>query len=220
MRAFAELYQTHVGAVRRAVAQTLHDSEAVADAVQDTFVRALERLTTLNNADRFRPWLLSIARHIGVDHARRQSRLDQIDDAEEMAVDGLGPGEDAELRELARLLRSCALELSPRDRTVLALVAELGFTPTDVARSLGLSPSGAKVIVHRARRRLRNALVLRLLLEDPGRACPEFLQPSAGSPSADTARHVRTCLRCIGAASDEVQGFDARLLAADPAATR
>src|SRR4051794_26114267 len=58
--AFTELYRAHARAVHTAVRDNVHDADAAADVVQEAFTRALARLDTLREPDRFRPWLLSI----------------------------------------------------------------------------------------------------------------------------------------------------------------
>src|SRR4051794_30351186 len=80
--AFSALYRTHVGAVRAAVRDNVHDAEGIADVVQDTFVRALERLPSLRDPERFRPWLLSIARNTAIDARRVRTRSKTDDGAE------------------------------------------------------------------------------------------------------------------------------------------
>src|SRR5271167_3900978 len=66
-RAFADLYREHVESVRRVAYHLVGDADATADAVQDTFTRALQHLDDLREPDRFRPWLLAIARHAATD---------------------------------------------------------------------------------------------------------------------------------------------------------
>ena len=61
MSAFSALYRSHVGVVTQAIRDNVHDPETVADVTQEVFARALERLGTLRDTDRFRPWLMSIA---------------------------------------------------------------------------------------------------------------------------------------------------------------
>ena len=43
-------------------------------------------------------------------------------------------------------------------RPAVVLVAELGFSPAALGAALGISPGSAKVVIHRARRRLADAL--------------------------------------------------------------
>jgi RNA polymerase sigma-70 factor (ECF subfamily) len=160
--AFAELYRTHAGAVAVAVRDNVRGPDSVADVVQEAFVRALERLDTLREPDRFRPWVLAIARNAAVDERRHTRRVStDLDDAVgELASADVGPEDLAELRDVVQTVRGCVAGLSRRDATAVALVSELGFTPAEVGAALGISPGAAKVVVHRARRRLQAALEL------------------------------------------------------------
>jgi RNA polymerase sigma factor (sigma-70 family) len=204
--AFASLYDAHVGAVRRAISDRVRDPDALADAAQDTFVRALQNLDSLRAPESFRPWLLAIARHVAVDHHRSGARVKPLDDEAAAALpapDG-GPDVTAELAELAHLVQGCMATLSPRDATAVALVTHLGLAPSEVAAALGVSLNSAKVIVHRARRRLRNALALELIVRRPVLACDALLALLDTDPLVGATRHVATCDTCLGAARGEV----------------
>jgi len=166
--AFASLYRANVGVVRRVVRDGIADPETAADIVQDVFVKALERLATLREPESFRSWLLSITRHTVVDRHRSAGRspttsLDAVRTAEP-ADAGPSAEELAELSELAALVAGCVAGLSPRDATAVAMVTHLGMGPAEVAGALGVSRGTAKVIVHRARSRLRHALALELMV--------------------------------------------------------
>ena len=63
--AFEVLYKRHLAGVRAAVRDQIRDAHDAAEVVQETFARALGALAGLQSAERFRPWLLSIARHTG-----------------------------------------------------------------------------------------------------------------------------------------------------------
>ena len=94
------------------------------------FVRALERLASLQDPGRFRPWLLAIARNLATDTLRARGRL-RLVDTDRNAADGAhgahnaafadfadgapGPDEAAELAELAMLVRGAVAGLSSRD---------------------------------------------------------------------------------------------------------
>jgi RNA polymerase sigma factor (sigma-70 family) len=159
--AFADLYRAHAPAVAVAVRANIRDSEAVADVVQEAFLRALEQLDSLREADRFRPWVLAIARNAAVDERRHHQRVvADLDAAGELTSSEVGPEDLAELRDAVRAVRGCVAGLSRRDATAVALVSELGFGPAEVGAALGISPGAAKVVVHRARRRLQAALEL------------------------------------------------------------
>ena len=208
-RAFVDLYREHVDAVRRVAYHVVGDADATADAVQDTFARALQHLDELREPDRFRPWLLAIARHAATDQLRARRRLTALDETHDalLAASGPGPESVAEIRELAEQVQGCVAGLSRRDAAAVTMVTQLGFAPAQVAASLGVTPGAAKVIVHRARRRLRNALALQLMVEQPGLACEEFQKLLADDPLA-AARHIASCVTCLERASAEVIPFE------------
>jgi RNA polymerase sigma factor (sigma-70 family) len=206
--AFSQLYRAHAGAVRAVAASQVHDREAIADIVQDTFFRALRNLTSLQDPARFRPWLLSIARNLATDQLRARGRVIIVDDSatSEVADPRPGPGYVAELSELAEQVKGCVAGLSTRDATAIVMVAQLGFTPEQVAGALGLTAGATKVLLHRARRRMRHALVLQVMVRQPDLACPELTRLVEEDPLA-ASRHVETCDTCISRAATEVMTF-------------
>jgi RNA polymerase sigma factor (sigma-70 family) len=158
-RAFELLHERYCDAVSRVVRSETRRSADVADLVQETFTSAWSRLGGLRDPERFRPWLFQIARRVVIDHARAMARrpvLDGDDDLTLMRTSTGDPGPDelAELAELASDVRVALDGLSRRDAVVVSLVAQFGFGPTEVAEALGITPNNAKVVVHRARRRL------------------------------------------------------------------
>jgi RNA polymerase sigma factor (sigma-70 family) len=205
--AFGALYRKYVMLVRRVVSSNLHDADAVADVVQDTFARALENLSSLRDPARFRPWLLAIARHVAVDRRRALAREGIFDDDWAAGVPSTtsGPEELAEVRELSRLVQVAMSELSARDAAAVAMVTYLGFAPSDLAPALGVSISAAKVIVHRARRRLRNALALQVMVRHGDLACGQFRRLARSRSLVAAARHIGQCRECVAAAALQIQ---------------
>jgi RNA polymerase sigma factor (sigma-70 family) len=205
--AFASLYRANVGAVSRVVRAGIANGEAAADTVQDVFVKALERLGSLREPDRFRPWLLAIARHAVVDRHRSAGRAPTTSLDEEWAEEPVeaGPSSEelAELSELADLVAGCVAALSLRDATAVSMVTHLGLGPAEVAVALGVSRDTAKVIIHRARRHLRDALALELMVRRIGPGCPQFDAIDREDIVA-AARHVRSCTACTGLVESEV----------------
>jgi RNA polymerase sigma factor (sigma-70 family) len=159
--AFGRLYTQLTPAVRRVVADNVHQSHDVDDVVQEVFTRAFSRLAGLREPDRFKPWLFSIARRAAIDHRRvrvaGRSVLD-ADPAGDLPHRDPSPDDALLVREELRALQFAAEQLSTRDATALAMVGHLGFSPSEIADALGTSVGAAKVIVHRARQRLREAI--------------------------------------------------------------
>lgn len=159
--AFSHLYREYSPAVRRVVLDNVHTSHDADDVVQDVFTKAYTRLPSLREVDRFLPWLYSIARRSAIDHRRVRVAGRQIPDADpagSLPAADLGPDDTLLLREELRALAFATAQLSPRDATALAMVGHLGFSPGEIADAFGTSDVAARVMVHRARQRLRAAL--------------------------------------------------------------
>lgn len=206
MGAFDSLYRAHVRTVVVVIRDRVYDPESVADIVQEVFARALERLGELRDHDRFGPWLTSIARHAAADHRRSRCRspMSLLGHDTESPAPGPGPDVLAELNELADLVRTCVAGLSPRDATALTLVTQLGLAAADIAACLGVSVGTANVILHRARRRLGQALVLEVLVRRRAGGCEEFDLLFEIDDLVTVGRHVRSCARCGALGESEI----------------
>jgi RNA polymerase sigma-70 factor (ECF subfamily) len=146
---FTQFREQLRGFVRRRVA-----SDADADDVtQDVLTRLVQHGPPTSGS--VHAWLYTVARNVIIDRSR--TRRDPVNlDVTELPEPS--PATDGAERELARCLRPMMASLSADDRAVLERVDLDGESQTDLARELGLSMSGAKSRVQRARQRLRAAL--------------------------------------------------------------
>jgi DNA-directed RNA polymerase specialized sigma24 family protein len=153
-------------------------------------------LPRLENADRFRPLLLVIARHTAVDARRGNARLrpEPLDAVDDLAAAEPGLQELAEMADLVGVVREAVTGLSRRDATAIAPVA-LGFGVADVAAALGIERGAAKVAVHRARQRLKVRLLMNVVARREAGGCAE-LDMLAATDLVAIARHMRTCDTC------------------------
>jgi RNA polymerase sigma factor (sigma-70 family) len=159
--AFSELYRRHAPGVARAIAGHVGDRERQRDLLQETFTRAFTKIVSLREPERFRQWVLQIARNAATDDLRSRARTPvEVLDEERVA----GVTDDPELvvhmRWMAMTIEAGLASLSPRDAAALSMTVHLGFGPAEVAAALGISHGNAKVVVHRARQRLREAMQL------------------------------------------------------------
>lgn len=198
--AFTSLYRRYAQLVRTILRDFTDDPEELADLVQEVFARAYASLPSLREPDRFRPWLQAIARHVGRDsrRARHRERPAEMPEDALQASDEPDPGDVAAYVELAELVGDVIVELRPRDAVAMTLV-RLGFGPREMASSLGISYGAAKVTLHRARTRLRTAVLLRLLLRDGRLGCEMFAALREGSERGALTRHVARCSTCARA---------------------
>ncbi len=160
--AFAEFVGRYEHRVRTVLLRLLDDDRDVEEATQDCFVQAWR------NLDRFRgdatvfTWLYRIAVNEAL-MRRRRKRLPttDIDEALERipAERAEEPHGAAESGELEQFLADRIRELEPEYRAPLVLRDVIGLSNQEVADVLELSLPAAKSRIHRARMRIREALV-------------------------------------------------------------
>ncbi len=161
--AFSQLYRRHVGAVRLAVGDKVRDPEIRADLVQEAFLRAFSSIDRLQDPRKFRAWVLQIGRNLGFDHLRKHKTIiESLGDSLDTEIEATDPdpGELYECAEAASRLRNGMARLSSRDATVMSMSVQFGFGPAEIADALGITPNNAKVVLFRARKRLRLAVDL------------------------------------------------------------
>ena len=147
--AFAALYDRYVRMVHGIVLTRVHRSH-VDDLVQDVFVHALSRLTSLREPAAFGGWLATIARNRATDHLRQYGRNEVS-----LEEDAAGPGGDrAEALAALAVLRT----LPDAYRETLALRLIEGMTGPEIAERTGLTPASVRVNLHRGMKLLRARL--------------------------------------------------------------
>jgi RNA polymerase sigma-70 factor (ECF subfamily) len=173
-RAFVMLVERHNGAMLR-LALSFVPSRAVAEeVVQDTWLAALRGLTAFAGRSSLKTWLFSIlvnrARTTGVREARSIPIADAgpVVDASRFGPDGAWAEppehwiEQAENRidavKLAELLRVLLDTLPARQREVVLLRDVEELSSADVCQVLAISEANQRVLLHRGRAKLRQAL--------------------------------------------------------------
>lgn len=141
--------------LRAFVARRVGNEADAEDIVQDVFLRIYARIDTLSDERKLTSWVYQIARNAIVDHYRARRPLDALSDL--VAVPEVPP-EDV-TKELLPGLGAMLERLSAEDREALFLTEAMGLTQQEMADRLGLSLSGAKSRVQRARKKLRVAFV-------------------------------------------------------------
>ena len=121
----------------------------VDDLVQDVFLTAFQRMSTLRAPGAFGPWLAAIARNRAVDYHRRPPTEPITDDF---------PGPDARPQIEARAALSVIQSLPAAYRETLVLRLVEGMTGQEIADRTGLTPASVRVNLHRGMKRLREAL--------------------------------------------------------------
>ena len=126
----------------------VHDAE---DVMQDVFLAAVEKLHTLRDRSRLRPWLLQIARRRCIDLYRRRVSTHSLQD--DIPVDE--SAEDARVKCLHMALSRLPAEY----RQTICLYYLDGRKCASVAESLGISKAAVRQRLARARLMLHDLLV-------------------------------------------------------------
>lgn len=141
------------------------DAAAADDILQDVFVRIHTRINTLREHDKIQAWIYQIARNAIADYYRaRHADLAVPSPFEEPArfTEAVIPSEaqqDDLAQELAPSVRAMIDALPADYREALILTDVQGMSQVELAQHLGISLSGAKSRVQRARAKVKQMLL-------------------------------------------------------------
>ena len=150
---FSALYRAYARDVYRFVVFLGGDVSAADDIVSETFVRAWHARSRLD-LPTVKAYLFAIARNLYLQQRRRASRLDPLEDR--LADPGPDPHEHLRARRDLDAVVAALQRLPEIDRAAVLMRTE-GMPYEEIAKTLGISVSSAKVKVHRARLKLAEA---------------------------------------------------------------
>jgi RNA polymerase sigma-70 factor (ECF subfamily) len=180
--AFAALVARHAGAILRLAQTIVRDRSVAEEVVQDTWVAALDGLAAFEGRSSVRTWLLHIAVNKAKTRAVREGRsvpfsaLAGEGDGDEPAVDPdrfdagghwASPprrwAEDNPERLAQEVQTRAAIEqaiaaLPDAQRAVITLRDIEGLEADEICNVLGVTVSNQRVLLHRARAKVRQAL--------------------------------------------------------------
>lgn len=182
--AFTTLVDRHHAAMRRLARSFVATDAAADEVVQDTWLVVLDGIAKFEERSSFKTWLFRIlvnrARTKGAREARAVPASSiashDHDDDDHPAVDpgrfdarGMWsvppapwhadtPEQRLLRRELVEALDQAIRELPERQRTIVVLRDVLGWTSEEVCNVLELEETNQRVLLHRARSRLRQTL--------------------------------------------------------------
>ena len=139
--AFAAIYDRYADRLHDFCWGLLRDRDEAADATQDAFVVAAERLGQLRDPERLRPWLYAVARSQALRRVRARSRVAPEEEMTQLPDPASGPEQAAERSDLRELVWSAAAGLSERDRALLDLHLSTASRAPSSARPWASSPA-------------------------------------------------------------------------------
>lgn len=167
------------GSRLRGYLATLVGSADAGDLAQETFVRA-QRGREMCEASSLAGWVRSIARNVAIDHLRRSASAVAPGSGDIAASAGAtcatsdpDPERTAIRREMSDCIGDFVRRLPERDAEIIMLSEMRGLPLQEIATTLGITLGAAKIRLHRARARLRQAMEhgCELSHDEDGLAC-------------------------------------------------
>lgn len=153
--AFGRLYDRYARMVHGLLLAKVPLAE-VDDLVQDVFMMALRRLSTLRDIGSFGAWLAAIARNRANDYHRRSSPEEQVseDTPDESIESGNTSGDHEGPAAILDTVKT--LPAAYRETLILRLVE--GMTGPEIAARTGMTHGSVRVNLHRGMQQLRAKL--------------------------------------------------------------
>jgi RNA polymerase sigma-70 factor, ECF subfamily len=167
----------------------------VEDILQEVFVRIYRHLEAVQQRESLGAWVFQITRNAIADHYRRVSRMKA--EGLEKGFEPAAPPETVgvrPLREISKCVEPMVAALADHYREALVLADLQGMTQQEAAEQIGLSLSGMKSRVQRARQQLKRMLIecCRVELDRRGGIVDYSLRDPSKSPCAQPSRKPDT----------------------------
>lgn len=160
---FEKAYVSYRGMIYGHVLKMVRSEPDAEDLTVTAFEKAMRAWDRRPPEDELRPWLFRIATNACLDELRRRQRMKwrpwdlfaSVFHPSQISPDN--PEQDALRGERADLVHDALAKLAPRDRAALVMRECYGLSNEEVGKALNLSRDGAKMMLFRARDRLRAA---------------------------------------------------------------
>ncbi len=166
LRAYAALVKRYEERMYTTAYRILHQRQDAEDCLQETFLRAWDRMKDLKDPRAFRCWLYRVVTHLALDVLRKRERQSQALESYRAEVIRIGPTENLDTpREVLRKAREAerierAIEdLAPKQKIVFVLRHFQGLSLHEVADILECPIGTVKATLHAALGKLQKNLL-------------------------------------------------------------
>lgn len=160
--AFAALVRAHQDEVYTLARRLVGDPHLASDVAQEALIRAWRALPKFRGDAKLSTWLYRITVNTSWTHKKRAGRhqASPIEEYSEVAapLDSAHPEIAGEIQELRGQLRHALDRLPDAQREVVVLKDIYGWSHAEIADSMEITVTAAKVRLHRARARLARDL--------------------------------------------------------------
>ena len=171
--AFRELFDAHHGMLVRLASSYVKSPSVAEEVAQDTWTAVIDALPAFEGRSSLKTWIARIAINRAKTRAQRDGRQVPLDDEEPPTTDdrfgSIGhfkrrptnfesPESLLSNRQVREAIDRCLEGLPEQQRAIVTLRDLEGWSSEEVCNVLGLSESNQRVLLHRGRGRLREAL--------------------------------------------------------------
>ncbi|SFB89493.1 RNA polymerase sigma factor [Ruminococcus albus] len=165
--AFKALYEEYYDRLYFFVLKNVDSKEAAEDITQDTFLKSMEKIDSLEKPENYVSWLHSIAYNRCTDmfRSRKSDVYFDTDEEFEAAMEShslnepvMVPEDYATDKDRARQLKSMIDSLKPDMKSALILYYYNDMSLADVAKTMGIPENTAKQKIFRARKKLKSKI--------------------------------------------------------------
>ena len=140
------------------IRRRVSDETIAEDILQDVFLKIHQHVDALKDVRKLEGWIYQITRNAIIDAYRKPRHETTLAAAEGLDLPEELPDDDI-VSELLPSVRAMVRNLPEPDRQALVLTEYQGLTQKELAERLGLSLTGAKSRVQRAREKLKQQLL-------------------------------------------------------------
>jgi RNA polymerase sigma-70 factor (ECF subfamily) len=147
--------------IRRYLERYVGDLTAAEDLWQETFMRMSKGLSSFAGRSSIKTWAFSIASRVAADyfrHPERKARITELNEVDELIDSGRSIDDRLVVNEMNACVRQVIDGLPQAYREALILHDLEGLSAEQTAEICDCSVASAKIRIHRARSRLRQAL--------------------------------------------------------------
>jgi RNA polymerase sigma factor (sigma-70 family) len=154
--AFGRLVAAYNDDMRRVCIVVCRDEALAEDAVQAAWAIAWQKLASVREPARVKPWLIAIAANKARDQLRLRRRRSEVEwRGRAPSVDGgIDPATGIDSLDMLAAIE----RLDPQDRALLAMRYVAGFDAAELSLALGISPAGTRTRLKRLIDRLKGEL--------------------------------------------------------------
>ena len=181
------VWETFHVPLQQFIRHRVSDDAAAEDLLQDVFLNIHQHVDTLRDVKKLESWIYQVTRNAIIDYYRSIRTTTTLEDPEALQLAEDLPDEDV-ISELFPCVRAMVTSLPAQDRQALILTEYQGLTQKELAERLGLSLSGAKSRVQRARAKLKQQLLACCHFELDRRGHVIDYQPRCACCSTDACR--------------------------------